>query len=173
MEPTKSASHKKLGMVIGGAAVLLVALIAVFAGKKPAAPAAPADTAPADGTDVATQNPSTATTTVVAGSSATAATSPYKDGTYTATGSYISPGGPDKIGVTLTLADGIVTEASVTPEPGDGQSSRYQAKFASGYKALVVGQNISTLHLTRVSGSSLTPIGFDDALSQIKAQAQA
>jgi uncharacterized protein with FMN-binding domain len=100
-------------------------------------------------------------------------TSTYKDGTYTATGSYMSPGGPDKIGVTVTLANNIVTDVSVTPEPGDHTSSHYQGIFAANYKQYVVGQNIATLHLTKVSGSSLTPKGFDDAIAQIKTQAQA
>lgn len=177
MEPTqapKTASHKKMGIVIGAIVVFVVAVVAVLAGRKPAAPAASTDTASSDTPDTANVNPSTVTSTsTVAGTSTKALSALYKDGTYTAMGSYFSPGGPDKIGVTLTLANDIVTEVSVTPEPGDSQSARYQSKFASGYKPLVVGQNIATLHLTKVSGSSLTPGGFDDALTQIKAQAAA
>ena len=96
----------------------------------------------------------------------------YKDGTYTAVGSYMSPGGPDKIGVQLTLANGIVTKASVTPMPGDSESAHYQGLFASGFAAQVVGKPIDSIQLTEVSGSSLTPKGFQDALSQIEAQAQ-
>jgi hypothetical protein len=37
---------------------------------------------------------------------------------------------------------------------------------------MVVGKNISELQLTKVSGSSLTPQGFMDALEKIKAEAQ-
>jgi hypothetical protein len=97
----------------------------------------------------------------------------YTDGTYSATGSYMSPGGEDQISVTLTLAHDIITNVSATEGAGDGTSRRYQNAFLSGYKQYVIGQNIANVNLTRVSGSSLTPIGFDDALAQIKAQAKA
>ena len=99
--------------------------------------------------------------------------STYKNGSYSATGSYMSPGGEDQIAVTLTIANDIVTAASVTPEAGDHTSARYQQKFISGYQGYVVGKNISSIYLTKVSGASLTPKGFNDALNQIKAQAKA
>ncbi len=97
----------------------------------------------------------------------------YKNGTYSATGSYMSPGGQDQVAVTLTLLNDIVTSVSVTPQAGDRTSQRYINKFLSGYQQYVVGKDISTLNLSRVSGSSLTPIGFNNALSQIRAQAKA
>ncbi len=97
----------------------------------------------------------------------------YKDGTYSATGSYMSPGGEDQIMVTLTLTNDVITSVSVTPAAGDRTSERYQNYFISGYKQYVIGYNIASVNLTYVSGSSLTPIGFDDALSQIEAQAKA
>lgn len=97
----------------------------------------------------------------------------YKNGTYTATGSYGSPGGQEQIAVTLTLANDIITSSSVTPEAGDRTSLRYQNAFISGYQQYVVGQNIASVNLTYVSGSSLTPIGFDNALASIKSQAKA
>ena len=97
----------------------------------------------------------------------------YTDGTYTATGSYMSPGGEDQISITLTLAKDIISSVSATPAAGDRTSQRYQNAFISGYKQYVVGKNIADVNLTRVSGSSLTPMGFNDALTQIKAQAKA
>lgn len=97
----------------------------------------------------------------------------YKDGTYSATGSYMSPGGPDKVGVKLTLANGLITDITVTPMAGDNVSEKYQDKFISGYKTLVLGKKIDGLKLDKVSGSSLTPVGFNDALEQIRAQAKA
>jgi uncharacterized protein with FMN-binding domain len=96
----------------------------------------------------------------------------YKNGTYTATGSYNSPGGPDQIGVSITISNDIVTAASVTPMPGDRTSARYQGMFASGYQSYVVGKDIDSIKLNVVSGSSLTPIGFNDALAKIKAEAK-
>ena len=99
--------------------------------------------------------------------------STYKDGTYTAIGSYNSPGGPDKISITLTLKNNIVSSVSAIPMAGDPKSANYQQRFISGYQTFVVGKNIDTIKLTNVSGSSLTPIGFNDALTKIKAQAKA
>lgn len=103
----------------------------------------------------------------------TKATAIYKNGTYSATASYMSPGGQDQVAVTLTLINDIITDVSVTPTANDSTSRKYQGRFVSGYKQYVVGQNISTVKLTIVSGSSLTPIGFNSALELIKAQAKA
>lgn len=97
----------------------------------------------------------------------------YKDGTYSATGSYMSPGGYDEIGVTLTLSKDIVTSVTATNGAGDGTSSRYEDRFISGFKSYVVGQNIADVYLTKVSGASLTPKGFNDAIAQIKTKAKA
>lgn len=101
------------------------------------------------------------------------ASSTYKDGTYSAVGSYMSPGGQDSLGVTVTLSKDVVTSVSLDLQPGDRTSARYMDSFASGYESLVVGKNIANLKLTKVSGASLTPIGFNNAISQIKAKARA
>ncbi len=101
------------------------------------------------------------------------ATSRYKNGTYTATGSYRSPGGLDNVGVTLTLKNDIIISVSFTPMAHDGISAQYQTMFAGGFQSLVLGKNISSVYLDAVSGSSLTGQGFNDALAQIKAQAKA
>ncbi len=103
----------------------------------------------------------------------TAGTSVYKDGTYTAVGSYDAPGGTEQITITLTIRNDIVTDASGVAGSYDRTSLRYENAFLSGFKQYVVGKNISSLQLGRVSGASLTPQGFNDALSQIKSQAKA
>ena len=103
----------------------------------------------------------------------TVSASVYRNGTYSATGSYMSPGGYDQLGVSVTLQNDIITAATVTNMAGDGRSSRYQNAFISGYKPYVIGQNIASVNLSRVSGASLTPQGFNDALSQIMSQAKA
>jgi hypothetical protein len=101
-----------------------------------------------------------------------ASTYAYKNGTYTAVGSYMSPGGLDKIGVTLTINNGLVTDSSVQLMPGDNTSAKYEQIFADNYKQYVIGQNIATLNVGKVSRSSLTPKGFNDALNNIRAQAK-
>jgi uncharacterized protein with FMN-binding domain len=103
---------------------------------------------------------------------AVAAASDYKNGSYSATGSYNSPGGTEHISVTLTLQNDAVSSVSVTTQPASPTSKEYQAKFTGGFKGLVVGKDIDTIALSRVSGSSLTSQGFNRALEQIKQQAK-
>lgn len=102
---------------------------------------------------------------------AAANTSGYKDGTYTATGDYQSPSQAEQITITVTLKNGVITDTSATNGAPDPTSQKFQNQFISGYKQQVVGKNINDVTLSRVSGSSLTPTGFNDALSKIKTQA--
>lgn len=104
---------------------------------------------------------------------AAATGSTYTDGTYKATGGYTSPGGPETVAVSLTLADGVVTAVEVTPEATNATSRQYQTQFASGIADEVVGVAIDDLDVTTVSGSSLTSGGFMDAVAQISADAAA
>lgn len=96
----------------------------------------------------------------------------YADGVYTATGTYVSPGGPEEIEVTLTLENGIVIESNVVPQAELPISVKLQNDFAANYKEQVVGKSIDDIQLTKIATSSLTPIGFNDAVDKIKQQAQ-
>lgn len=96
----------------------------------------------------------------------------YKDGSYTVTGSYDTPAGTENLGVTLTLKNGIITDATVQNQGTASESKHYQNQFISGFKTQVIGKNISEVNVARVSGSSLTPNGFNDAVAQIKIKAQ-
>ena len=116
-----------------------------------------------------TSNTDTQSTT---NNTTTSATS-FKDGTYTATGSYQTPGGSESIGVTLTLSSGTITDASVQQNASGGEAEEYQSRFASGFKSQVVGKKITDVSLSRVAGSSLTPNGFNNALQTIEEQAKA
>lgn len=97
----------------------------------------------------------------------------YKDGTYNATGDYRTPGGSESIEVRVTLAGGVITDAEVTQNATGGEAEEYQSQFVSGYKSQVVGKNIDEVSLSRVAGSSLTPLGFNNALDTIKSEAEA
>lgn len=97
----------------------------------------------------------------------------YKDGEYMAEGMYISPGGSESIDVTLTLSDGVVTDAHVTSNATRPISKQMQASFIGGYKDQVIGKSLDEINLSKVSASSLAPKGFNDAVKKIKAQAQA
>jgi len=97
----------------------------------------------------------------------------YSNGTYNAEGNYVSPGGPESIDVTITLTDGLITDATVVSNAQRPMSKQMQGQFISGFKEQVIGKNIDEVNLTKVSGSSLTPKGFNEALEEIKAQARA
>ena len=170
MEPTHQG-NKKLGLTIAALAVLVLAAVTIFTNKKSdTATVVQPDQQPVTDTTTPTVTP---TTTPVADKPTKTTASIYKDGTYSATGVYVSPGGGDQIGVTLTLKNDIITDISVTPKPGDNTSARFESIFAANYKPMVLGKNIATVQLSKVSGSSLTSRGFNDALNQIKAQAKA
>lgn len=97
----------------------------------------------------------------------------FVDGTYDATGNYQTPGGREQIGVKVTLKDGVVTDAELTEMGTTGEAKEYQSRFASGYKPQVIGKKISEIKLDRVAGSSLTSVGFNDAINDIAQQSNA
>ncbi len=150
-------------VVIGGGAIAYA-----LTGKKTEVIPEPAPVTSTAGT--ATTTASTTDTTAVVTSSLA---STYKNGTYSATGSYLSPGGTEQLGVTVTLKDDVIVSASVTPKPVSEQGTQFQGIFSKNFKQYVIGKDISSIHLTTVSGSSLTPQGFNDALTKIEAQAKA
>jgi uncharacterized protein with FMN-binding domain len=95
----------------------------------------------------------------------------YTDGTYQANGTYTSPNGSENIIVEVTLADDAVTDVQITTDPNNPTTEFYQSAFADGIAAEVVGVDIDSLEVTRVSGSSLTSGGFREAMTAIKADA--
>jgi Flp pilus assembly protein TadG len=119
----------------------------------------------------------TSTTTGSTAAESTAAqgdsTSPYADGEYSATGTYNSPGGEQSVGVTVTLSNSVITALTLDTSQTKGTSAEFQEKFSSGIDSLVVGKSIDELDVSKVSGSSLTSGGFNNAIDQIKSEAQA
>jgi uncharacterized protein with FMN-binding domain len=121
------------------------------------APAATGESAPAAGP---------ATTEAAAGSQT------YKDGSYTETGSYQSPAGPEEVGVTITLEADVVAAVEVEPMPDNPTTTMYQERFAGGISDAIVGKKLDELAVDKVAGSSLTSGGFNEAADKIKSQAQ-
>jgi uncharacterized protein with FMN-binding domain len=107
------------------------------------------------------------------GSASDSTTSTYADGTYTGEGSYSTPESVESITVTVTLAGDVVTEVEVIGQPQKAESKQYQSEFIGGISEIVVGQDIDSLSVSGVAGSSLTSSGFNQALEQIKAEAAA
>jgi uncharacterized protein with FMN-binding domain len=99
--------------------------------------------------------------------------SEYKDGSYSASGSYNSPGGVERIEVSLTLQGGKITNTTATTKAASSTSRQYQSEFIDNYKELVIGKPIDEVKLSRVAGSSLTSGGFNEAIEKIKQDAAA
>jgi uncharacterized protein with FMN-binding domain len=99
-------------------------------------------------------------------------TSVYTDGTYSATGNYVSPGGQEAVQVKVTLANNIITDVSFQGDSVSPISQKFQKVFSENYKPFVIGKNITEVKLSKVSGSSLTPKGFNDAIAKIRLEAR-
>lgn len=116
----------------------------------------------------------TAAETAAGGPAASEAAAPdqaYEDGTYTQTGSYQSPAGPEEVGVTLTLEADVVTAVEVEPMPDNPTTTKYQERFAGGISEAIVGRKLDDLAVDKVAGSSLTSGGFNEATDKIKSEA--
>ncbi|WP_136055590.1 FMN-binding protein [Microbacterium sp. K24] len=146
-----------------GAALVGVAGLLVLAGCS----TTPDTAEPTNGADTSTDGGSNSESS--GGDSAAA----YTDGTYTADGQYQTPETVEKISVTLTLADGVVTDVEVTGDPQAPETENYQGQFIDGIADEVEGKSIDDLNVSRVAGSSLTSAGFNDAVESIKEQAAA
>lgn len=97
----------------------------------------------------------------------------YKNGTYSADGSYKSPAGFEKIHVTLIIKDDVIISSEVQGTATNLKSQKFQGIFIENYKQYVVGKSIDTVKLDKVSGSSLTGAGFNDAVTKIKVESKA
>jgi uncharacterized protein with FMN-binding domain len=132
-----------------------------------AAPAAPTKAAAPAPTSAPSTSPSPSPS-----ATPSAPASVYKDGNYSATGTYKSPGGSETLRVTLDLSDDVVTDLAVTSVKIDSTAAAYEAAFEGGIQAIVVGKNIDSLNVGPVAGSSLTSVGFNRAITTIKGLAK-
>lgn len=138
--------------------------------------ASSAASAPANSTAAGSPAATTNSATAAAADATTAAAasgSTYQDGTYTATGTYTSPGGTEEVTITLTLTDDVITAATAEGGATKPPSSQYQGEFVDNFAALIVGKDVADVSLDKVAGSSLTSGGFNKAVETIKSQAQA
>jgi hypothetical protein len=74
--------------------------------------------------------------------------------------------------VALILKNDVIVEATVVPLATRPVSVKMQGQFISGFKTLVIGKKLDEVVLDKVSGSSLTPKGWNDAVAKIQAQAK-
>lgn len=166
-------SSKRIGIIV--VALLPVLALGFFVFHKDT------DDLPPVITQQATPTPSMTTATITppaptmmgnkTNGGSTGMMSVYKNGTFTATGTYRSPEGTDALDVTVTIQNDIVTAVSLVEKPSNSTSKLWQDAFAAGYQPFVIGKSLADLKLTNVSGASLTPKGFNDAIKQIRTQA--
>jgi uncharacterized protein with FMN-binding domain len=167
MENTSPSQNLVSKYAVPGAAIALiaVAIIMVYSSKKTTPETSSSTATPAASMAPAMTSPTTTESEAVSSGS-------YKDGVYEADGTYLTPGGEQRITIAVTLKDNVVTDSTFTSHAEGPASVRFQGEFGDNYKPMVVGKNVNELQLTKVSGSSLTPQGFMNALEKIKAEAQ-
>ncbi|MES2213430.1 MAG: calcium-binding protein [Patescibacteria group bacterium] len=156
--------------------ILSVGVLVVFFGYvayRNMQSSAPTEIPVTSGTSAGSESVNPNATTTDSGDTTVVTSGQFKDGSYSATGAYISPAGPETIKINVTLQGGVITAATVTPQAVVRESQEFQTKFTSGFKQYVIGKKITDVQLTKVSGSSLTPRGWNDAISKIEIQAQA
>jgi len=95
----------------------------------------------------------------------------YKDGTYTASSTFNTPGGFHTIDVTLVIKDDIITDSTFVGNAQNQVSAGYEKRFNEAYKSRVVGQDLRSLSLSVVNGSSVTTQGFMTSVTKIRAKA--
>lgn len=160
MEPT--TDRRKLITAI----VILLVIAGILAGVVVSAKQEDvASTSPTTSSNSATVDQPTTTTDT--------SSAAYKDGTYSATGGYNSPGGAEEITISVTLTDGVITETSALSGADNPEAKEHQSDFIAAYKQYVVGKSIDDVSLSRVAGASLTTRGFNNAIEQIQDQAAA
>jgi uncharacterized protein with FMN-binding domain len=168
MKPTQ-----KLFTVIGSVAVVAAAGwtgYALFAtpntSSNVATQAATSSNSSATDTTVS-QNETTSTTT------SSGATGSYKDGTYTASTSYMVPhGGQNSLSATITVAGGSITAVTVNDNYSDRESGMYVSDFESAISSSVKGQSLANVSVSRVGGASLTSEAFNSVLDTIRSDAK-
>jgi hypothetical protein len=95
----------------------------------------------------------------------------YKDGNYSATGTYNSPGGNETLRVTLDLKNDLISDLAVTSVQINSTAVPYENAFEGGIQSVAVGKDFNTLNIGPVAGSSLSSIGFNRAITTIKGHA--
>ncbi len=96
----------------------------------------------------------------------------YQDGTYALKGKYVSPAGPEALDVTITLKNDTIADVAIVPSLLNPGTNKNQTNFAAGINELVVGKSLESIStFASVNGSSLTPMGFQNAIEQLQAEA--
>ena len=103
----------------------------------------------------------------------TESVSRFVDGTYTAAASYFTPRNDEHdVEVELTIANDVVVDATVLYDGAQARTPQH-TRFDDAYASEVVGVSLADISLSRVGGASLTTGAFNEALAEIKTEAEA
>lgn len=96
----------------------------------------------------------------------------YKDGTYVVENTYyVMPGFNEPMQTTVTLENNIISDTEVRFASRDPHSLTHQRDFAVAYKDEVIGVPLGEASFSRIGRASLTTIGFNNALKEIRLEA--
>ncbi|MBX9906690.1 hypothetical protein K2X96_02200 [Patescibacteria group bacterium] len=171
------SNTKFFGLALAAALIVAVGGFAYF--KKVDAPITASTSTPTtstkenDSTAPTSPQPTPTPVTKEQVETATVKASVFKDGMYTTQGAYTSPAGKETVGITLTIKDDVIVAATGEVLATNAASQKFQTQFVAGFGVQVVGKKLSEVSLDKVSGSSLTPKGFNDAVLKIQADAKA
>ncbi len=74
---------------------------------------------------------------------------------------YATPAGNDSVEFSITITDGVITQAEATPKSNHDISKKMQTWFAAAVSTSVVGKKISDLDtMSAIGGASLTTGAF-------------
>lgn len=103
---------------------------------------------------------------------AAASISLYRNGRYTATGHYLTPGGNESIAVSIDVQADAVAASAIQVEATSPTARQFQQQFRTTIASHITARPLSTLSVSRVSGASLTSLGFNDALAKVRQEAK-
>ena len=93
----------------------------------------------------------------------------YIDGTYVVENTYfVMPGFEEPMQTTVTIADNIIVDAEVRFASRDPHSLIHQRDFSIAYRDEVIGTPLRGASFSRIGRASLTTIGFNDALVEVR-----
>lgn len=129
---------------------------------------------PDTNTNTSSSSATTTSNSTTSANTSTSSSSSYKDGSYTATVSYMVPhGNQNTLKATVVVSGGKITSVSTTDDYSDRESSMYVNSFENGVSSDATGQSLGSYNPSQIGGASLTTAAFNDAISQIRTQAQA
>lgn len=162
----------KVFMTFGAVALIAAAGVGGYMIFKPASESATPTVATSRTVSGSTDSVSSSTNSSTTVANSTSAS--YKDGTYTATTSYMMPhGATNSLQATVVVLSGKITSVKTNDTYSDRESAEWISEFEAAVSSDANGQSLADYSPSRVGGASLTTSAFDDVLDTIRSNAKA